>query len=264
MRTSEALSVLGLQGLQAPGSEGSPNNGGLPSLPVIRKAYKRAALASHPDKGGDAATFQRVGQAYKVLTEGEAIDGAFPFDFSNMDAAFDLFSEMMDSVMQSGILDELDGLLQGLYAETNGANAKTRTKKKAPPKMGGLAGMGGVGGMPSAPRRANKAESSAGAGAGGQSPAGMGGVGGMPSAPRRTTHRSADKTTGDVETPTRQPPPPPPPSKSPPPPPPPSAADAPIEELLARMMVADDDDELYYSFSDSSFDSASSDGEFDL
>ena len=33
----------------------------------IRKAYRKAALATHPDKGGDVDTFKRVTQAYEIL-----------------------------------------------------------------------------------------------------------------------------------------------------------------------------------------------------
>ena len=34
---------------------------------TIRKAYRKAALATHPDKGGDVDTFKRVTQAYEIL-----------------------------------------------------------------------------------------------------------------------------------------------------------------------------------------------------
>ena len=36
---------------------------------ALRAAYHRAALATHPDKGGDAAAFQRVADAYATLTD---------------------------------------------------------------------------------------------------------------------------------------------------------------------------------------------------
>ena len=35
----------------------------------IRKAYKKRALQTHPDKGGDEEEFKRVGAAYAVLSD---------------------------------------------------------------------------------------------------------------------------------------------------------------------------------------------------
>ena len=37
----------------------------------IRKAYKKRALQTHPDKGGDEEEFKRVGAAYAVLSDQE-------------------------------------------------------------------------------------------------------------------------------------------------------------------------------------------------
>ena len=37
----------------------------------IRKAYKKRALQTHPDKGGDEEEFKRVGAAYAVLSDAE-------------------------------------------------------------------------------------------------------------------------------------------------------------------------------------------------
>ena len=37
----------------------------------IRAAYKKRALATHPDKGGDASSFQAVGAAFAVLGDPE-------------------------------------------------------------------------------------------------------------------------------------------------------------------------------------------------
>lgn len=39
------------------------------STEELRSAYRRAALATHPDKGGSAASFLQVVQAYEVLSE---------------------------------------------------------------------------------------------------------------------------------------------------------------------------------------------------
>ena len=35
----------------------------------IRRAYKKRALQTHPDKGGDEEEFKRVGAAYAVLSD---------------------------------------------------------------------------------------------------------------------------------------------------------------------------------------------------
>lgn len=35
----------------------------------IRRAYKRAAMRCHPDRGGDMAEFQRVKKAYEQLNK---------------------------------------------------------------------------------------------------------------------------------------------------------------------------------------------------
>ena len=39
-----------------------------PTLKQIDRAYKKAALRAHPDKGGDADTFKQVTDAYEIIT----------------------------------------------------------------------------------------------------------------------------------------------------------------------------------------------------
>lgn len=36
---------------------------------TIKKAYKKAALQNHPDKGGSDDLFQQVNEAYKILND---------------------------------------------------------------------------------------------------------------------------------------------------------------------------------------------------
>ena len=40
----------------------------------IRKAFRKAALKNHPDRGGDKEKFQELNQAYEVLSDKEKRD----------------------------------------------------------------------------------------------------------------------------------------------------------------------------------------------
>ena len=35
----------------------------------IKKAYRKLASKHHPDKGGDTATFQKIEEAYRILSD---------------------------------------------------------------------------------------------------------------------------------------------------------------------------------------------------
>lgn len=63
------------------------------SLEDIKKAYKKAALKHHPDRGGDAEKFKELSQAYEVLSDPERKqrydqfgndEGPSPVDISQM------------------------------------------------------------------------------------------------------------------------------------------------------------------------------------
>ena len=37
----------------------------------IKKAFRRAAVEHHPDRGGDEAKFKEINEAYEVLKDGD-------------------------------------------------------------------------------------------------------------------------------------------------------------------------------------------------
>jgi len=86
----------------------------------IKKAYRKLAHQHHPDKGGDAKKFQKVNEAYQVLSNkekreqydkfGRTFEGAEGFDFGNFwhqagvnfdfDDIGDIFEEFFGSRMR--------------------------------------------------------------------------------------------------------------------------------------------------------------------
>ena len=40
----------------------------------IKKSYRKLAMKNHPDKGGDPELFQKITEAYEVLSNEEKID----------------------------------------------------------------------------------------------------------------------------------------------------------------------------------------------
>lgn len=88
----------------------------------IKKAYRKLASQHHPDKGGDTATFQKIEEAYRVLSDpqkrqqhdnpffgqnqdgsfrqaGQGFPGGFQFNFNGVDLN-DLFSQMFNQHQQ--------------------------------------------------------------------------------------------------------------------------------------------------------------------
>ena len=63
----------------------------------IKKAYRKKALETHPDKGGDPEQFKLVGQAYETVSKKQPFDN---MNSINMDADFnplDFFNEIFGS-----------------------------------------------------------------------------------------------------------------------------------------------------------------------
>ena len=62
----------------------------------IKKAYRKLAGKHHPDKGGDTATFQKIEEAYRILSDPQQrqqYDNPSPFGqpgFGSHNASFDM------------------------------------------------------------------------------------------------------------------------------------------------------------------------------
>ena len=90
----------------------------------IKKAYRKLASQHHPDKGGDTATFQKIEEAYRTLSDpqkrqqydnpnpffgqnqdgsfrqaGQGFPGGFNFNFNGVDIN-DIFSQMFNQHQQ--------------------------------------------------------------------------------------------------------------------------------------------------------------------
>jgi len=114
----------------------------------IRKAYRKAALKHHPDKGGDEATFKKISEAYDILSDADkrrqydqfgdagmgqsgappqyGQHGSFPFDMGQGSNPFfgggspgsypktdlgEILREMMQGRQQGG-MEDLFGMFQ--------------------------------------------------------------------------------------------------------------------------------------------------------
>ena len=64
----------------------------------VKAAYRLRALASHPDKGGDAATFQRVSEAFQVLRAFEDHGEGYRAHVGDTDAD-DVLAEVVRQMM---------------------------------------------------------------------------------------------------------------------------------------------------------------------
>lgn len=113
----------------------------------IKRAYRKMAGKHHPDRGGDTATFQRVEEAYRVLSDpqqraqydnpqpnwaGAGHPGGFSFNFGGPNPFEDLFrqfnhqtqqrSQKMYTVNVNVTLEQVArGDNQSIYINTGGA-----------------------------------------------------------------------------------------------------------------------------------------------
>lgn len=100
----------------------------------IKKAFKKAAMTHHPDKGGDPEKFKEIQKAHEVLTDerkrqvydmtgsedgemqGGGMPGGFPFDIGSM-------------------FGGLGGMFGGMPGMGRGGSPRAVRRPKAPPKI---------------------------------------------------------------------------------------------------------------------------------
>jgi DnaJ-class molecular chaperone len=72
----------------------------------IKKAYRKLASKHHPDKGGDTATFQRIEEAYRILSDPQQrqqYDNPMPQGFNqgfNFSGGPDIFQDFMSQMFR--------------------------------------------------------------------------------------------------------------------------------------------------------------------
>jgi DnaJ-class molecular chaperone len=124
----------------------------------IKKAYRRLAGQHHPDKGGDTATFQKIQQAYEILSDPQkkqeydnpnpfggmgpggmhgGFPGGFHFNVNGFDVN-DVFGQMFGqrqpqkpqykTTLWVSLEDVYNGGEQSLQFNINGANTNVKIK----------------------------------------------------------------------------------------------------------------------------------------
>ena len=72
----------------------------------IKKSYRKLASKHHPDKGGDTATFQKIEEAYRILSDPEQrqqYDNPMPQGFGqsfNFNSGPDIFQDLMSQMFR--------------------------------------------------------------------------------------------------------------------------------------------------------------------
>jgi DnaJ-class molecular chaperone len=68
----------------------------------IKKSYRKLASKHHPDKGGDTATFQKIEEAYRILSDPQQrqqYDNPMPQGF-NFNGGTDIFQDFMSQMFR--------------------------------------------------------------------------------------------------------------------------------------------------------------------
>jgi DnaJ-class molecular chaperone len=107
----------------------------------IKKAYRKASLKHHPDRGGNAEEFKKIGRAFEVLGD-EMKRRDYDMKISNpfFRGGNDIFSA--DGEMSSGMPGGMQGEMPDLFKMFFGSG---------PMDLGSMAGFSGPGGMPGHP-----------------------------------------------------------------------------------------------------------------
>ena len=115
-RDTELYDVLGV----------SPNA----SADDIRKAYRRAALKEHPDKGGDEEKFKKISKAHRILTDD---DKRRRYDQTGQQDDND--SGVGPSPAPPGFPFDIGGIFRDMFHQEPGSPRRRQKGDKAPPKI---------------------------------------------------------------------------------------------------------------------------------
>tara|TARA_B110000967_G_C18808085_1_gene522084 strand:- start:133 stop:1110 length:978 start_codon:yes stop_codon:yes gene_type:complete len=115
----------------------------------IKKAYRKASLKHHPDRGGNAEEFKKIGRAFEILGDNMKrrdydMKLRSPFFRSN-----DIFSADSEQGDMSGGMHGMHAGMQGMQGEM--PDLFKMFFGSGPMDLGGMAGFSGPGGMPGHP-----------------------------------------------------------------------------------------------------------------
>lgn len=100
------------------------------SVEDIKKAYKRAALKEHPDKGGDEEKFKKISKAHRILTDE---DKRRIYDQSGEQHDDD--SGARPTGPPAGFPFDLGGIFRDMFHQEPAGSRRRQKGDKAPPKI---------------------------------------------------------------------------------------------------------------------------------
>ena len=108
------------------------------SISDIKKSYKKLAVKNHPDKGGDPEKFNKISEAYQILSDPEKKGeydnfGRFTNDFNNLFInSNDLFEQFFGIGNQSNSFrtNNIDSIFRNLVEINEKTNNKLTTFTK--------------------------------------------------------------------------------------------------------------------------------------